>query len=183
MVRVNGIEYRASDDGKTHINIYSGGKTELGRFLSNFASTPVQTKHGAFASLEGYYHWRRLYEVIDSLAFGRANHLRDISVLRDLVGTAAQQAGRKLRTYFRRIGITTNDIPSQAVRDDFKEALIAKVKQHDMVDVLVTSTLPFTHYYCYKGGLLHYEKHYNWLSDLAEELRDELTEEVAKQWE
>jgi hypothetical protein len=34
-------------DGTTHINIYSKGKTELGRFLTNFA----------YASVEGYWYW------------------------------------------------------------------------------------------------------------------------------
>jgi len=33
------------EDGITHINIYSKGKTDLGRMLSNFAKLPFILKH------------------------------------------------------------------------------------------------------------------------------------------
>ena len=31
--------YKQTEDGYNHINVYSKGKTELGRWLSNFAHT------------------------------------------------------------------------------------------------------------------------------------------------
>lgn len=34
------------EDGITHINIYSKGKTDLGRMLSNFAKFPIETVDG-----------------------------------------------------------------------------------------------------------------------------------------
>jgi hypothetical protein len=40
--------YKPEDDGKTHINVYSKGLTELGQFLSNFAEAPAQTPDGEF---------------------------------------------------------------------------------------------------------------------------------------
>jgi len=45
-------------DGVTHVNIYSKAKTELGRWLSNFAYAPIRiTGHGRFASIEAYWYW------------------------------------------------------------------------------------------------------------------------------
>jgi len=47
-------------DGVTHINIYSKGKTKLGRLLTNFAHTPfTHAEYGQFASVEGFWYWIR----------------------------------------------------------------------------------------------------------------------------
>lgn len=46
-----------NEDGVTHINIYSQGKTELGRMLSNFYKCRIDTKDGVFNSVEGYWYW------------------------------------------------------------------------------------------------------------------------------
>ena len=40
-------------DGVHHINVYSKSKTEIGRWLSNFSYSPIQTKDGDFESIEG----------------------------------------------------------------------------------------------------------------------------------
>jgi hypothetical protein len=46
------------NDGKTHINVYSRGKTELGKFLNNLEKTPFEIPGvGTFSSLIGYWHW------------------------------------------------------------------------------------------------------------------------------
>ena len=42
------------NDGVDHINIYSKGLTELGRFLSNFEHILITTEDGDFNSIEGY---------------------------------------------------------------------------------------------------------------------------------
>jgi hypothetical protein len=49
----------SKQDGINHINIYSKGKTELGRLLTNFARTPIETPFGHFESGEGYWFWLR----------------------------------------------------------------------------------------------------------------------------
>ena len=44
-------------DGMTHINVYSKGKTEIGRWLSNFAYSPIDLgNEGYFSSIEGYWY-------------------------------------------------------------------------------------------------------------------------------
>lgn len=45
------------NDGVDHINVYSKGKTALGRFLTNFAYSPIITEDGPFQSIEGYWYW------------------------------------------------------------------------------------------------------------------------------
>ena len=47
--------YNPSEDGVTHLNIWSKGKTKLGRILSNFAKVPVDLPEGRFDSIEGYW--------------------------------------------------------------------------------------------------------------------------------
>lgn len=68
------------NDGITHINIYSKGKTELGRFLSNFTRCPIETEDGHFDSIEGYWYWLSCKD----------------DRLRTLSGFAAKYLGREL---------------------------------------------------------------------------------------
>lgn len=51
------ITKKVDNDGVTHINVYSYGRTTLGRFLSNFSLCPIQTEDGKFNSIEGYWYW------------------------------------------------------------------------------------------------------------------------------
>src|SRR5574342_342059 len=68
-------------DGVTHINIYSKGKTELGRWLSNFTEASIETEDGHFASIEGYWYWLSTKD----------------DALREMVGNAAKKYGRAMR--------------------------------------------------------------------------------------
>ena len=47
----------STTDGVDHINVYSQGKTQLGRNLSNFSRFPICTDDGNFYSIEGYWYW------------------------------------------------------------------------------------------------------------------------------
>lgn len=51
-----------TQDGVTHINIYSKAETELGRLLSNFSHVPIETEDGHFESVEGYWGWLSISE-------------------------------------------------------------------------------------------------------------------------
>jgi hypothetical protein len=45
-------------DGIDHINVYSKGKTALGRWLTNFAYSPITIpEFGDFASIESYWYF------------------------------------------------------------------------------------------------------------------------------
>jgi len=47
------MKYDSKDDGITHINIYSKGKTLLGKMLSNWSYYPIYLVLGRFNSIEG----------------------------------------------------------------------------------------------------------------------------------
>ena len=126
------IEYPANitekTDGETHINIYSRGKTWLGRELSNFAHRPFNhPEHGLFASIEGYWYWLS----------------RRDDDLRHLHGFKAKQHARELPV------ITT--LPNALFQKYICMALDAKLKKHpELREALKESSLPLTHYYVTK---------------------------------
>ena len=73
-------------DGEDHINIYSKGKTEIGRWLSNFSHTEIITEDGKFSSIEGYWYWLTTKD----------------ERLRTLIGWAAKDLGKrceKIKSY------------------------------------------------------------------------------------
>lgn len=116
-------------DGKTHCNVYSKGRTVLGRELSNFELSPFDHPvHGVFDSVEGYWYW--LTRLDDRL--------------RSVCGVEAKEMGRsmpKVRSY---------DTPELSALFQFRitQALDAKLERHpDMMARLVSSRLPFVHYY------------------------------------
>lgn len=126
-----------ADDGKTHINIYSNGKTQLGRLLSHFTLSPfTHPFFGHFRCMEGFWFYMRSQEHLV------AADQRD-DTLRYLLGRAAQQYGRARRM----------------IRyDDFKEDIMAgnyqKILQTPALRKLfLESDLPFRHHYVFKSDL------------------------------
>lgn len=137
-------------DGIDHINVYSKGKTDLGRWLSNFAESPFEHPcHGHFQSVEGYWYWLKTGQRHDSL--------------RLLSGCHAKRKGRSYSTIH---------------CDDFKYyieiALYSKVIQHpEWHEPIRNSTLPFTHYYVY-GNNIKYVEGSEWIMDILEDIRYQL---------
>jgi hypothetical protein len=121
------------DDGKTHINIYSQGKTQLGKDLSNFAHTPfIHKEHGAFASVEGYWYWLSCQN----------------DDLRHVYGYKAKEMGQSMPAVKR--------WHPEKFHSLICDALTAKLERHPQIlKALVDTTLPLTHYYAkYYGGKL-----------------------------
>ena len=172
-ITIDGNDYNLSDDGITHINVYSQGKTELGKFLSNFTYSPVETIHGKFLSLEGYYHY------IKSILAIRLSPLAEVLLvtnhdqlehLRKLYGKYAQQHGRTVRQELMAQGVWFDDTVSIIKLDWFIEALKYKISTSNQVTTFLESTLPFTHYYVY-GNAVNHKPHYNDLSEVLNDLR------------
>ena len=148
------MDIKPSEDGVTHINVYSRGNTELGRLLSNFAHTPFShPEFGEFASVEGFWYWLSLGKVYEEL--------------RPLYGFKCKQKGKELKT----------NGAKEVHIDDFeiqiKKALLLKVEQNQTVaKLLKESSLPLTHYYVYgndlndpgKYKIIHLNK-FNWIVD------------------
>lgn len=118
-------ELSPEGDGQTHINIYSKGKTWLGKELSNFAHRPFcHAEHGLFASVEGYWYWLT----------------RQDDRLRHAHGFKAKEMGVGMPTVRR--------VHHEQFQAFICQALDAKLEQHpDIGKALKESTLPLEHYY------------------------------------
>lgn len=149
--------YIPLNDGVDHINIYSGGRTTLGRALTNFAKIGFDHPlYGRFASVEAFWYW---------LGTGkRHDHLRE------LYGWKAKHEGRKLEK------IEVDDHLYQV-----REAIRLKIAQYPALQqALKESTLPFAHYYFYgdvtNPKVVPADK-IPWLTDLYTQIRKELQHE------
>lgn len=133
-------------DGEDHINIYSQGQTKLGRWLSNFHKCDVNTDHGHFKSIEGYWYWLGA---------------RDDS-LRKMWGYKAKKYGRS------RPQVT--ELPEDTFQGHIEKAIINKIYTNKYIlEAFVDSSLPFDHYYVYGGKRV--DAGYEWITDHITELR------------
>jgi hypothetical protein len=140
-------------DGVTHINIYSKGNTDIGRYLSNFAHTPIELKHdGYFASIEAYWYWL----------------LTGDDDLRLMHGFSAKAAGKTaLEKQKARI-----DSESEEFKEKIKHALDVKFKSHSKKFLsLCQSHLPLRHYYVYQEKRV--DAGYKWITEHIEKRRQE----------
>lgn len=150
--------YNPDEDGITHINIYSQGKTELGRMLSNFYHSPfVYEPYGSFASAESFWYWY--------LTGQQHNHLRNLS------GFEAKKEGRKYRNDRLDVnGLTNEDL------EVMEQMLVHKIAYNPKIaNLLKESTLPLVHYYDYHGRVIVPEG-IDWLSASYEDIRTVLKE-------
>lgn len=133
-----------SQDGVTHVNVYSKGKTLLGRMLSNFARTPFRLPFlGSFESVEGFWYW----------------WVTRNEQLRTLHGYEAKSIGRQ--------SIQIYEEPSERV---LRLAYKAKLRYNPKIRALLESNdLPLVHYYVYKDKVVSPTK-YLWTAKLWEKL-------------
>lgn len=148
--------YTPDGDGTTHINVYSHGKSDIGRMLTNFAETPFKhPKLGYFVSVEGFWYYIKTGMVENEL--------------RRLYGNSAKFLGNKLPVV---------QMDETEFRTLIKEAIRAKITQTPVLyRFFVQSTLPFAHYYVFSGKVVHQPKH-QWQMDYLEELRKELRDKI-----
>lgn len=124
------MEYDPSQDGITHINTYSRGRTKLGRMLSNFYYAPFEhPEHGHFDSVEGYWYWLK----------------HEDNALRSLSGYQAKKYGKDLSRQFEEIQ-----------RPDFEDQVITAIQckllsNTDILEEMIKNDLPYAHYYVYES--------------------------------
>jgi len=147
------LELHPRYDGKTHINMYTRGQTDLGRLLSNIITPDdlpvIETPHGKFATIEGYWHW-----------LGHRDER-----LRTLSGWDAKAwvRGRK-RPY---------NMPFSEFYDFMKQAITYKITHSPTLRTLLKdSTLPFTNYYVSGNRVI--DPGADWLCQIVEDVRDSL---------
>lgn len=144
------MHYDPKEDGITHINVYSKSNTILGRFLSNFHRTEINTLLGKFQSIEGLIYYMGSFD----------------EKLRTLSGPAAKDTGRLLDRQIR--------LPEDVFQRIIKDAMWRKlVSDGQMVGALKNSTLPLTHYYVYGNKIIHVTG-WDWVIEEWEQIRKDL---------
>lgn len=154
------FEIHPLNDGKDHINMYTKGKTELGRLLTNLAHTPFQIEDGHFESVEGYWYWL--------LSDKKADEMKK------LYGFEAKELGKKLK----KEGLLLKSSEDDEFKEKIKYAIREKLKQNPNVLVkLLQTTLPLKHYYYYQGTKnkesfnVQEQTKYYWINDEIERIR------------
>lgn len=134
-------------DGITHINVYSKGRTELGRLLSNFADTPFRHPvHGWFRTVEGFWYWLKTGMIYEQL--------------RDMEGWEAKMLGRKWAV------VETDNFDTK-----IKTAIRCKLIQHPAIlCALIDNELPLAHYYVVRGQVK--QAGYEWINEYYMEVRE-----------
>lgn len=148
------VKLDPSQEGITHINVYSKSSLWLGRELSNFSKYTIVTEDGVFNSIEGYWFW---------LGTGDDK-------LRTLDGHKAKSYGSSLP---RTITMESEEI----FQNKIKQAISYKITKNFKLKMqLKRSTLPLTHYYYY--GTVNSAKvvdaGYKWIIEHIENIRRSL---------
>lgn len=143
------------EDGVTHINIYSKGRTVIGRWLSNFTYEPIKIEDdGYFPSIESYWYF---------LKSDRDERFHKVS------GFNAKNLYRTM--YDIDIDIELDTIFIQKI----KHALDLKLKVNRIkMEEFGKSHLPFCHYYVY--GDKRRDAGYEWIIEHFELRRKQLKE-------
>lgn len=145
-------------DGEDHINIYTGGKTRLGRLLSNLAPVGfIHPTHGKFDTVEGFWYWARSGFI--------EKYWEDFS-------TASGFDAKRL-------GKTLPRVEADDFQDQIKKVIELKIRQNqELRELLRESTLPLRHYYCYGSGdkvkVIDMSKKYSWQIEHIDSIRNVL---------
>ena len=151
------IKINPNLDGISHINIYSQGKTELGRMLTNFAKFPIHTSDGDFMSVEGYWYWLSIEDCPEK------------EKLRGLCGFTAKKYGKSVLEY-----------KASHWDDDFERKILKaiwwKFKRNTHLLIPQYYDLPFKHYYNFGGCIRDVAGNYPWMMEGIEKMRKYLVE-------
>lgn len=158
---------KSIDDGKTHINVYSKGRTELGRLLSNFAHTPITIGDDVFQSVESWWYWKKLMNM---------NHCVGISVDKFILNRIKNKIGAEAKYYFREL-YQSNSSEYNPTEEELKDVYIIKLEQHPRIkDMLLNNNLPLAHYYIMNDVKVHTNTEWTALlwCEIYEDLKNKL---------
>ncbi len=140
--------YQPKDDGITHINTWTKGKTVLGRQLSNLATLGfMHPKHGYFRCMEAAWYFFSTGGTDNSY--------------KELTGFEAKKKGRN-----------SNRVYADNFQDLIKECHRLRIEQNPILKTqFLRNKLPLAHYFCY-GEKLIQDKH-QWQTEFLNELQAE----------
>jgi len=120
------ITFDPAEDGVSHINFFTRGKTKLGRMGSNLSDGPLNHPlYGHFRSPEGLWYYLKTGMKED--------------ILRVVSGYEAKEMGKKLETVW-----------NANFHREFKMGILARIMaSEDLRNELKNSTLPLVHYYTF----------------------------------
>lgn len=150
-------------DGFDHINIYSRGKSVLGRRLSHFTRRPFIYKGTYFASLEAYWHWRKVNG--DSVRV-------DNYELRHMHGVAALETGREFRVSHCEVNEPAHRFYEDLMGAIRNSLLSAPVTLSELTNL--PSDTPLEHYHVGSGGKIVRHPEWERVLEIYEMLRIEL---------
>lgn len=173
---------KPENDGVDHINVYSKGKTNLGRMLTNFYRHPVKIgEYGVFYTLEGFWYWLwsaeiiRHYQVSGFYTFDiRIEGLRNDLMTID--GYLAKQVGREIIALL-------PDAPMTEPTEEFKQVFCNAIKLKiatipELSRAFIESyPKPLFHYYVYGKPPMTkvvFPKNHAWLLEFLNDYRDTL---------
>lgn len=145
------------NDGVDHINIYTKGKTILGKRLTNLSDDPVTVGvYGTFQCLEGFWYYYLTGCIYPEL--------------KTMNGFQAKKFGKGIRDdRIDKDGLTNDQ------KEVLKEAIRSKLRQNkDLLRLLIQSDLPLAHYYFYgkeDNPKVHYLSQYDWIVEEIERIR------------
>jgi hypothetical protein len=142
-----------TQDGVTHINIYSKGATWLGKFLSHRTLCELNMSEGKFLCVSAYWYYLTCKE--DS----RLNRVHDWET--ELLATQLTALPKK------------QQLPAAELQAKIKKALDAKLKWSEYwKEEFTESTLPFLQYYLdAEGNVVDESRKYRWLLNHLEARR------------
>lgn len=148
-----------SQDGVTHINVYTKGQTDLGRFLSNMAYTPFTyvDRHGTtfkLLNVEQYWYYLKLKDLV------QGPDVLQLDGIFKLNGFQAKKLGQAIQANY---NLKDANVDFQQFRLDILRCIQSKILEHpEFIELLCNTDLPLKHYYVYNGQVTDLLQ-YNWL--------------------
>lgn len=144
------LEFSPSEDGISHINVYTRGATVLGRGLSNLSDCNIEHPYfGHFRTLEGLWYYMKTGFKDDTF--------------RIVKGLSAREQGKKMPS-----------AQYPLFNKMFKLGMLEKLdRNQNLQHELINNDLPLAHYYVY-GTRVHQLNHHQWQLDYWMLLRQAL---------
>lgn len=175
------------NDGKDHVNLYSKSATLAGRVLTHMSSFPVTVGGMTFNTLEGYWYYRRVDELLSRQPrwVGTRNEAEWVQALQAArSGFDAKKVGRSLLSHYGE-GEPKTEM-SEEFRQHIRDANKQRIEQNKFLKAVLLSTdgLPLTHYYYYgvatNARVIH-EPVYDWIPEYLMVLRKEYLDTIPRE--